>query len=55
MSIAYGAAADAKARSAARAAVWIGPDGKVRAFWPKVDAKTFPQKLQEQLAAADRK
>jgi peroxiredoxin Q/BCP len=41
--MAYGAAADAKARTAARVGVIIGPDGKVKQWFPKVNAAAFPQ------------
>ena len=41
--MAYGAAADANARTAARVGVIIGPDGKVKEWFPKVNAATFPQ------------
>ena len=42
IAIAYGAAADQKARTAARVGVIIGPDGKVKEWFPKVTAATFP-------------
>jgi len=43
MGIAYGAAASATAANAQRVGVVIGPDGKVKEWLPKVDAKTYPQ------------
>jgi peroxiredoxin Q/BCP len=39
---AYGASVEGKT-TAARAAVIIGPDGKVMKWWAKVDAATFPE------------
>ena len=39
----YGAADDATARNARRVGVVIGPDGKVKHYFPKVDARAFPQ------------
>jgi thioredoxin-dependent peroxiredoxin len=39
----YGAASDASAKSAGRAAVIIAPDGTVKQWFPKVAAATFPQ------------
>lgn len=41
--VAYGAADDASARSAKRIGVIIAPDGKVKAWFPKVDARAFPE------------
>ncbi|MBK8099413.1 MAG: redoxin domain-containing protein [Planctomycetes bacterium] len=35
----------------ARAAVVIGPDGKVVKWWGKVDAKTFPETVLAELPA----
>ena len=43
MGVAYGAADDASARSAKRIGVVIGPDGKVKHYFPKVDARAFPE------------
>ena len=51
LGLAYGACDDAKAANARRAAVWIDPQGKVKKYWPKVDAKAFPQQVQDELAA----
>jgi peroxiredoxin Q/BCP len=41
--IAYGACDDATASSARRVGVIIGPDGIVKRYYPKVDARAFPQ------------
>jgi peroxiredoxin len=49
MALAYGAAADAAAASAARAACVIGPDGLVVKWYAKVDARTFPTTVLEDL------
>lgn len=43
MGVLYGAADDASARSARRVGVIIGPDGKVKGYSPKVDARAYPQ------------
>ena len=43
MGLAYGAADDASASSAKRIGVVIGPDGKVKHYFPKVDARGFPE------------
>lgn len=43
MGLAYGACDDAKDRSARRVGVIIGPDGKVVQYYPKVDARGFPE------------
>ena len=51
LGMAYGACDDAKAASARRIAVWIDPKGKVKKYWDKVDAKAFPQQMQDELAA----
>lgn len=48
----YGAATDANAKNAVRTATVIGPDGRILAHHPKVDAKTFPQTVLESLGAA---
>lgn len=45
MGMAYGAADDPKAEYAKRIAYVIGPDGKVKQAFPKVEAKSFPQTL----------
>lgn len=41
--LAYGACDDAQAPNARRVGVIIGPDGKVKEYSPKVDARSFPQ------------
>ncbi|MDY7232629.1 peroxiredoxin [Hyalangium rubrum] len=41
--MAYGACDDAKAPNARRVGVIVGPDGLVKAYYPKVDARAFPQ------------
>jgi peroxiredoxin Q/BCP len=48
MGLAYGAADDPSAGSARRIGVIIGPDGRILHYYPKVDAKAFPE---EALAA----
>ncbi|KFE60610.1 peroxiredoxin [Hyalangium minutum] len=40
---AYGACDELQAANARRVGVIIGPDGKVKAYYPKVDARAFPQ------------
>jgi peroxiredoxin Q/BCP len=47
--LAYGACDDAKAASARRVGVIIGPDGKVVQWSPKVDARAFPQEALTQI------
>jgi thioredoxin-dependent peroxiredoxin len=49
MGVAYGAADDAKATTARRAGVVIGPDGHIREYHPKVDARTFPTDVIQRL------
>jgi len=49
--IAYGAADDASARTARRISVLIDPEGKVHKVWPKVDTKSHPADVLEELAA----
>lgn len=49
MGVAYGAADDASAKSARRVGVVIGPDGKVKHYFPKVDARAFPEEALELL------
>lgn len=43
MGVAYGAADSREVANARRVGVVIGPDGKVKEWLPKVDAKTYPQ------------
>jgi len=45
MGVAYGAADDASTGNARRVGVVIDPEGKVREWLPKVDAKTYPQEV----------
>jgi thioredoxin-dependent peroxiredoxin len=47
--LAYGACDDAQAANARRAGVIIGPDGKVKAYYPKVDARAFPAEALQQV------
>lgn len=48
LATAYGAIVEGKT-SAMRAAVVIGPDGKIVKYWPKVDAQTFPETVLAEL------
>ena len=43
--IAYGACDDAKAQYAKRISYLIGPDGKVRKAYPKVNAAAHPEEI----------
>jgi thioredoxin-dependent peroxiredoxin len=43
LGVAYGAAEPGSAGTAKRIAAVIGPDGIVKEYYPKVDARTFPQ------------
>ena len=45
MGLAYGAADSAKAATATRTGVVIGPDGRIKSWEAKVDAKTWPQQV----------
>jgi len=45
MGVAYGAADDTGAGNARRVGVVVGPDGKVREWLPKVDARAYPQEV----------
>jgi len=49
LGLAYGAAEAATATNAKRIGVIIGPDGKVKAWFPKVSAQTFPAEALQQL------
>lgn len=42
VSVAYGAAASTEASMASRVACVVDEAGKVKGYWPKVDARTFP-------------
>jgi peroxiredoxin len=43
--MAYGACDDAKAQHAKRISYLIGPDGKVRKAYPKVNAAAHPEEI----------
>jgi thioredoxin-dependent peroxiredoxin len=43
--LAYGAASSAEAGTAQRIGVVVGPDGRIKEWLPKVDAKTYPQEV----------
>jgi len=45
MGLAYGAAASGTAANAQRVGVVIGPDGRVKEWLPKVDARAYPQEV----------
>ena len=45
----YGAADDAKAQYAKRISYLIGPDGRVRKAFPKVNAATHPEEILAEL------
>lgn len=45
MGMAYGACDDVKASTAKRIAAVIDPQGKVKQYYPKVDARTFPTEV----------
>ena len=45
----YGAASDASQKNAARVGVIIGPDGKVKEWYPKVSAQGFPAEALEKI------
>jgi peroxiredoxin Q/BCP len=47
--VAYGAADDASASSAKRISYLIGPDGKVRKAYPKVNAAAHPEEVLKDL------
>jgi peroxiredoxin Q/BCP len=49
MGLAYGACDDASAANARRVGVIIGPDGRVKAWYPKVDARAFPSQALTQI------
>jgi peroxiredoxin Q/BCP len=51
LAVSYGAWQEGKT-TAARAAAVIGPDGKIVKWWPKVDARTFPETVLADLPAA---
>jgi len=47
--LAYGAADDAKASSAKRISYLIGPDGRIRKAYPKVNAAAHPEEVLQDL------
>jgi peroxiredoxin Q/BCP len=49
LGLAYGAADDAKAGSAKRISYLIGPDGKIRKAYPKVNAAAHPEEILKDL------
>jgi thioredoxin-dependent peroxiredoxin len=49
LGMAYGAADDAQAGSARRISYLIGPDGKIRKAYPKVNAATHPEEILQDL------
>jgi peroxiredoxin Q/BCP len=49
LGLAYGAADDAKAGSAKRISYLIGPDGKIRKAYPKVNAAAHPEEVLKDL------
>ena len=49
LGLAYGACTDAKAATAKRVSVVIGPAGRVLRFYEKVDARAHPQQILDDL------
>jgi peroxiredoxin Q/BCP len=49
MGLAYGAADSTISANARRVGVVIGPDGRVREWLAKVDARTYPQEVVKRL------
>lgn len=49
LGIAYGAADDTSAGNPRRITIVVGPDGKVARVYPKVDARTHPQQVLDDL------
>lgn len=47
--LAYGACEDAKAGSARRISYLIGPDGRIRNAYPKVNAAAHPEEILKDL------
>jgi thioredoxin-dependent peroxiredoxin len=45
MGVAYGAADGPDAANARRVGVVVGPDGRIRSWEAKVDARTWPQEV----------
>jgi peroxiredoxin len=50
VSVAYGAADNASAKSASRIAVLVDPAGKVKEVYQSVDARKFPEEMLARLA-----
>ena len=49
LGVAYGAADTPASTSARRVGVVIGPDGKVKEWLPKVDARSYPKEVVKRL------
>ena len=49
MGMAYGACTDVKASNAKRVGVVIGPDGHIKEYDPKVNARTYPTDVFQRL------
>lgn len=49
LGVAYGAAEDARARTAKRISYLIGKDGRIRKAWDKVDAASHPAQVLAEL------
>jgi peroxiredoxin Q/BCP len=49
LGMAYGAADDAKAGTARRISYLIGPDGRIRKVYPKVNAAAHPEEVLKDL------
>jgi peroxiredoxin Q/BCP len=49
LGVAYGAADDASAGTARRISYLIGPDGKIRKAYPKVNAAAHPEEVLKDL------
>ena len=49
MGVAYGAADDTKAGNARRVGVVIDPQGKIKEWLPKVDARAYPKEVLERI------
>lgn len=51
MGLAYGAAEGPAARSAKRISYLVGPDGRVRKAYPKVNAAAHPEEILKDVGA----
>lgn len=49
LGLAYGACTDASAKNAQRIGVIIGPDGRVKEWYPKVSAQDFPREALQRI------